>query len=30
MNGMSKKIYLELSVPRTGDLTADRERLQTL
>ena len=28
MNGMSKKIYLELSVPRTGDLTADRERLQ--
>ena len=28
MNGMSKKVYLELSVPRTGDLTADRERLQ--
>ena len=28
MNGMSKKIYMELSAPRTGDLTADRERLQ--
>ncbi|MGM9567728.1 MAG: ASKHA domain-containing protein [Clostridia bacterium] len=26
---MSKKIYLELSAPRTGDLTADRERLQS-
>ena len=28
MNTMSKKIYLELSVPGTGDLIADRERLQ--
>ncbi len=28
MDGMSKKIYLELSAPRTGDLIADRERLQ--
>ena len=28
MNAMSKKIYLELSIPGTGDLIADRERLQ--
>lgn len=28
MNGMSKKIYLELAAPHTGDLIADRERLQ--
>lgn len=28
MNGMSKKIYLELVAPHTGDLIADRERLQ--
>lgn len=27
MNGMSKKIYLELPIPHTGDVTADRERL---
>lgn len=28
IKGMSKKIYVELAAPRTGDLVADRERLQ--
>lgn len=28
MNAMSRKIYLELVAPHTGDLIADRERLQ--
>lgn len=27
MNGMSRKIYLELPIPHTGDIIADRERL---